>query len=154
MIPLLRNRNSYLFGLSNPQILDSRRLETSSGLRANQALSPAGYEPNHDELRCERKRTVSTPQGEVRTSATARGPADFKASLHVDQTGVIDATRQRQHRQDHDGGYRYCRESRRQAIGKLGPVELVRRQQHLTGIVQTERTVLHSSVRSNRPDCI
>jgi len=58
---------------------------------------------------------------------------------------VIDVTRQRQHRQDHDGGHRYCGEGRRQAIGKLGPVELVRRSTHPTGIVTTEE---------NRPEII
>ena len=51
---------------------------------------------------------------------------------------VIDVTRQRRNRQDHDGGYRYCGEGRRQAIGKVGPVELVRRSTHPTGNVPTE----------------
>jgi len=53
----------------------------------------------------------------------------FKASLEdIDKTRlVIDATSQRQHRQDHDGGHRYCGESRRQAIDKLGPVKCMRR---------------------------
>ena len=125
MDTFIKDQHSYLFGLSDPQTLDSYRLETPSGLRVNEALSPAVYEPNHDELRYERKRKVSTPQGEVRTSAKARGPAEFKASLNVDKNKFIDATRQRQHRQDHDGGHRYYRESRRQAIGKLGPVEMV-----------------------------
>ena len=38
------------------------QLETQSGLGANdQALSPAGYEPNHDKLRYEQKRQVNTP---------------------------------------------------------------------------------------------
>jgi hypothetical protein len=57
----IENPNSHLFGLSGPQPLDSYRLETSSRLRANQALSLAGFEPNHDELRYQRKREVSTP---------------------------------------------------------------------------------------------
>ncbi len=38
---------------------------------------------------------------------------------------VIDVTRQRQHRQDHEDGHRYCGGSRRQSIDKLGPVERV-----------------------------
>ena len=37
----IKDRNSYLFGLSDPQTLDSYRLETPSGLRANETLSPA-----------------------------------------------------------------------------------------------------------------
>ncbi len=51
---------------------------------------------------------------------------------------VIDVTRQRRYRQDHDGGHRYCGKGRRQAIGNLGPVDLVRRSTHPTGIVPTE----------------
>ena len=38
------------------------QLETQSGLGANdQTLRPAGYEPNHDKLRHEHNRQVSTP---------------------------------------------------------------------------------------------
>ena len=51
---------------------------------------------------------------------------------------VIDTTRQRQNRQDHEDGHRYCGGNTRQAIDKLGPVELVRRPTHSTGHVPTE----------------
>ena len=41
MDTFIKDRNRYLFGLSDPQTLDSYRLETQSGLRVNEALSPA-----------------------------------------------------------------------------------------------------------------
>jgi hypothetical protein len=47
----IKDRNSYLFGLSNPQILDIYRLETPSGLRANQALSPTAQPSVCEECR-------------------------------------------------------------------------------------------------------
>ena len=37
----IKDRNSHLFGLSDHQTLDSYRLETQSGLRVDEALSPA-----------------------------------------------------------------------------------------------------------------
>jgi hypothetical protein len=69
----IEDPNSYLFGLSGPQSLDSYRLETSSRLRVNQALSPAGYDPNHDELWKEKKNPCPR-EGMFRGSfARARG---------------------------------------------------------------------------------
>jgi len=77
------------------------QLETPSGLGANdQALSPAGYEPNHDKLRYDQKRQVSTPSrkkcGHLRRKESLESSQEFKASLEdVDKTRpVIDATRQ------------------------------------------------------------
>ena len=106
------------------------QLETPSGLGANdQALSPAGYEPNHDKLRYEQKRQVSTPSR--KKCGHLRRKESLEASQRVqgkprrrrqDQTGYR-RHKARQHRQDHDGGHRYCGVSSRQAIDKLGPVK-------------------------------
>ena len=50
---------------------------------------------------------------------------------------VIDTTRQRQHRQDHENGHRCSGGNRRQVIDKLEPVELFRGPTHSTGHVPT-----------------
>jgi len=139
LIPLLRIRTviySDLVGLSHLTV----QLETPSGLGANdQALSPAGYEPNHDKLRYDQKCQVSTPSRKERQVSTPsrkkcghlRRKESLEASQRVqgkprrrrqDQTGYR-RHKARQHRQDHDGGHRYCGVSRRQAIDKLGPVK-------------------------------
>ena len=84
-------RHSDLYSRVNPVIyrklvilrtLDSCRVETQNRLRANQALSLVGYEPNHDELCYKRKCTVRTPS---RRSADIygrdlQGLTEFKAS--------------------------------------------------------------------------
>jgi hypothetical protein len=58
---LFTGQPSYLPELSDPQTLDSCRVETQNRLREYQTLSLVGYESNHDKLRYERKRQVSTP---------------------------------------------------------------------------------------------
>jgi hypothetical protein len=99
------------------------QLETPSGLGTNeQALSPAGYEANHVKLRNEQKCQVSTPSR--KKCGHLRRKESLEASKRVqgnprrrrqDQTGYR-RHKARQHRQDHDGGHRYCGVIRRQAI--------------------------------------
>jgi len=101
LIPLLRIRTviySDLVGLSHLTV----QLETPSGLGANdQALSPAGYEPNHDKLRYDQKRQVSTP------SRKKCGHLRRKESLEASQTVQGKPERRRQGNDvDQNGGHR------------------------------------------------
>ncbi len=67
-------------------------------------------------------------QGEVRTSTEETFKVS-QSSRQVETTStrsaVIDDTRQRQYRQDHEDGHWYCWWNRRQEIDKFGPVERV-----------------------------
>ena len=89
----------------------------------------------------------------MRTSAE-ESFKDSQSSRQAETTStrptVIDVTRPRRHRQDHDGGDRHRGKGRRQAIGKLGPVDLVRRSTHPTGNVLTEDN-RPAIIRQNQP---
>ena len=112
-------------------------------LRVNQSLSLVGYEPNHDELCVERKGQLSTPSRKKcghlwRKESLENSQSSRQAETTSTRPEVIDDTRQRRHRQDHEDGHRYCGGNRRHVIDKLGPVDLVRRPTHSTGHVPTE----------------
>jgi hypothetical protein len=125
------------------QTLDSYRVEMQNRLRVNQSLSLVGYEPNHDELCVERKGQLSTPSRKKcghlwRKESLENSQSSRQAETTSTRPEVIDDTRQRRHRQDHEDGHRYCGGNRRHVIDKLGPVDLVRRPTHSTGYVPTE----------------
>ncbi len=131
---LFTGQPSYLPELSGPQPLEDGRAETQNRLRAHQALSLVGYEPNHDELRYERKRHVSTPsRKKCGHPAEEREPhREFKASR-----------RRQDRRSSTPQGKDSIEKTTRTVIDTVEEADDRR-----------YASVLQSSIRSNHPHCI
>ena len=115
---LFTGQPSYLPELSGPQPLEDGPAETQNRRRAPPS-------PQSGRLWAKSRRTVlrtkapreHSSQKEVRTSCGGkRASQRVQGKPTSTRPEVIDTTRQRQHREDHEDGHRYCGGSRRQAI--------------------------------------
>ena len=144
---LFTGQPSYLPELSGPQSLEDGRAETQNRLQTHQALCLVGYEPNHDELRCERKQQVSTPSrkkcGHLRRKESLEASQRVQVKPTSTRPEVIDTTRQRQHREDHEDGNRYCGGSRRQTVC-ICPVVIHQKQPPTLHLTTKRRTTTFS----------
>jgi len=132
--------------LSHLKMVDQRRKTDDE---RHQALSLVGYEPNHDELCYERKRHVSTPSRKKCGHHICGGKRVLSPHRRVQgkptstRPEVIDATRQRQHREDHEDGHRYCGGRRRQVIC-ICPAAIHQKQPRTLHLTVNRRTTTFS----------
>ena len=158
MDSFIENQTSYLLGLSGAQPLDSYRVETQNRLGANQALSLGGYEPNHDELRYERKRQVSTPSRKkcghlwkrVSRSRRVQGKPkrhrqDQRSSTSQGKDGIDKTT---------TVGIDTVEKADDKRLARLDQWSWCGDQRTPLGTYRRKTTVLQSSVRSNQSDYI
>ena len=138
--------------------LDSCRVETQNRLRTYQVLSLVGYEPNHDELRYERKRQVSTPSrkkcGHLRKRASrprrvrgkpTRRRQDRRSSTPQGKDSIDKTTRTVIDTVD---------EADDKGLTSLNQWNGCKKRHTLLVMYRRKTTVLQPSIENPQPDCI